>query len=114
MKKSVLAASLPVVLVSVLGAQGPSKPWFKQPWDASKIRPCDRACLVQVIDDYVAAVLRKDTSAVPTSEETWYTENTARLQIGEGILWRATVAPTPFVIHAADPVTGQVAIQSVF
>jgi hypothetical protein len=98
-----------------LGAQTkPAKPWYKQSWDAGRAQPCDRACLVQIMDGYVAAVVKKDTSAVPTSEETWFTENTAHLNIGEGILWRASVAPTEFTIHAADPVTGQVAIQAVF
>jgi hypothetical protein len=110
MKGFLLTSSMLVALMAVLGAQDNSKPWFKQPWDASKIKPCDRACLVQFIDEYIAAVVKKDKAAVPISEETWYTENTARLQIGEGVPWRATVAPTSFMIHAADPVTGQVAV----
>lgn len=70
MKKFLLTSSLLVVMASVTGAQT-GRPWYKLPWDASKIKPCDRACLIQFIDDYVAAVVKKDKSAVPTSEETW-------------------------------------------
>jgi hypothetical protein len=116
MKKLLLATSVFGVLVSAgLGAQNSgTRPWYKQPWDPSKIQPCDRACLVQIIDNYITSLVKKDTGSVPTSEETWYTENTARLSIGEGILWRARLEPTPFIIQAADPVTGQVAIQSLF
>jgi hypothetical protein len=114
MKRVLLTAAVIAVLVPGAHAQNGSKPWYKQPWDSSKIQPCDRACLVQIIDTYVNSLVRKDAASVPTSEETWYTENTARLSIGEGILWRAKIEPTPFVIHAADPVTGQVAIQSLF
>ena len=39
-------------------------------------------------------------------------ENTGRMDVGEGVLWRSKVEPTPFMIYVADPVTGQVAIQA--
>ena len=99
---------------SLFGQTASSRPWHKRPWDPGQIKPCDRACLVQMIDEYVTSVLKKDPASVPTSEETWYTENTARLAIGEGILWRGSVEPTGFRVHAADPVNGQVALQAVF
>lgn len=116
MKRLLLAACAAAVLAPAdLGAQTSSeRPWHKQPWDAGRAAPCNRACLVEIMDGYVAALVRKDPSNLPWSEETWYTENTARLDVGEGILWRADVEPTSFMIHAADPVTGQVALQSVF
>jgi hypothetical protein len=115
MRKLLLMITAGFLMSGGLAAQTkPGKPWYKQPWDASTIKPCDRPCLIQIIDDYVAALVKKDTAAVPISEETWYTENTAKLAIGEGILWRAKVEPTSFMIRAADPVTGHVAVQSVF
>src|SRR4029450_3054698 len=95
MKKLLLTAVAIGALIPGVHAQTASTPWYKQPWDASKIQPCDRACLVQIVDNYVNSLVKKDTASVPTSEETWYTENTARLSIGEGILWRARVDPTP-------------------
>jgi hypothetical protein len=36
---------------------------------------------------------------------------TARLEVGEGILWRSRIERTDFLIHVADPVSGQVAVQ---
>jgi hypothetical protein len=120
MKKFVISLAGAFLALGVLasgslhGQTASTRPWHKQPWDESRIKPCDRACLVQIIDGYVTSVLKKDPASVPTSEETWYTENTARLDIGEGVLWRASVEPTGFKIHAADPVNGQVALQAVF
>jgi len=114
MKKLSLLGTIGVLLTSGLAAQTGSRPWYKQPWDPSRAQPCDRACLVQFIDSYIASLVKKDVAGVPTSEETWYTENTARLNVGEGILWRARIEGTPFTIHVADPLMGQVAVQSVF
>src|ERR1700677_1263837 len=34
------------------------------------------------------------------------------MNVGEGVLWRSEVEPTPFKIYVADPVTGQVALQA--
>jgi len=36
-------------------AQG-AKPWYKQAWDAARVRPCDRACLVGMMDLYIHAL----------------------------------------------------------
>ena len=90
------------------------KPWYKRDWDAARVKPCDRACLVGFIDGYMHALESKDRSALPLAEEVWFTENTARLDLGEGVLWRMPIQPTAFRITAADPVTGQVAVQTVY
>lgn len=83
-------------------------------WEALVIKPCDRACLVGMIDVYTAAVLKKDPSNLPLSMEVRYTENTAQLDVGEGFLWRGTVTETGFKYYVADSHTGQVAIGTVF
>jgi len=89
------------------------KPWYKQPWDASRVRPCDRECLVGYINTYLDALVSKDRSALPLAEEVWVTENTAHIDLGEGTLWRSDIKQTPFKIIVADPVTGEVAAQTV-
>lgn len=99
---------------SLTAAQQVAPPWHKQAWDPARAVPCDRACLVGIVDDYIDAVVRKEPSGLPLSEQTWFTENTAQLDIGEGILWRSAVEPTEFAIHVADPVFGQVAVQAVW
>ncbi len=108
-----------VMLVSAFIAQPAAaadaqKPWYKQPWDAKRAQPCDRACLVGFMDTYLHALETKDRSALPLAEEVWFTENTARIDLGEGTLWRGEVKPTAFRITLADPVQGQVAVQIVY
>lgn len=83
-------------------------------WNALEIKPCDRACLVGMIDAYTAAVIKKNPSKLPLALDVRYTENTAQLDVGEGFLWRGAVKETGFKYHVADPRAGQVAIGAVF
>jgi hypothetical protein len=86
------------------GAQEP-------PWNANAIKPCDRACLVGIIDGYLNAIIAHNPKAVPpVSIDVRMTENTGQMEIGEGVLWRSKVEETPFKIYIADPVSGQVAL----
>jgi hypothetical protein len=95
-----------VVVLALLLAQEPA-------WDASKIKPCDRSCLTAVMDRYVEAFVRKNPSSVPAGPETRFTENTAQIDVGEGFLWKGKIEPTAFKIYVADPIAGQVALQTV-
>jgi hypothetical protein len=53
------------------------------------------------------------TKAVPPlAIDVRMTENTGRMEGGEGVLWRSKVEPTPFRIYVADSVTGQMALQA--
>jgi hypothetical protein len=88
-----------------LGAQEP-------PWNPRAIKPCDRACLVGIMDGYMNALFAHNPKAVPPlSIDVRMTENTGQMDVGEGMLWRSKVEETPFKIYIADPVSGQVALQ---
>jgi hypothetical protein len=82
-------------------------------WNARAIKPCDRACLVDIMNAYTAALISKDRSALPLSQGVRFTENTAQLDVGEGVLWRGALAPTSFKYIVADPQWGQVAVGTV-
>ena len=114
--KSVLlaVAGAAVLLGGPALAQPAARPWYKQDWDPARVQPCDRACLVDIMDRYLAALEKHDVAGVPRAEGIWFTENTAPLDLGEGVLWRASIKPTSFRITLADPVTGQVAVQTVY
>jgi len=107
MKQNCLALILMVGCIT-LSAMGQ-----EPPWDASKIKTCDRTCLTGVIDRYVESFIKKDRSTVPVAPEYRFTENTAQLDVGEGFLWKAKVDPMAFKIYVADPIAGQVALQTV-
>ena len=82
------------------------------PWNAGSIKPCDRACLVAVMDGYMNAIFTHNPKAVPpVSIDVRMTENTGQMEIGEGVLWRSKVEETPFKIYIADPISGQVALR---
>lgn len=81
------------------------------PWDPSRVKPCDRACLVATVDGYLDALVKHDVAAVPLEVGARITENAAPIAVGQGVLWRAKVEPSTFRLHVADPVAGQVAIQ---
>lgn len=99
------AALLLCVGTTALVAQEP-------PWNANAIKECDRACLVGFMDGYMNAVIAHNPKAVPPlSIDVRMTENTGRMDVGEGVLWRSKVEATPFKIYIADPVTGGVALQ---
>jgi hypothetical protein len=83
------------------------------PWDPSVVKPCDRPCLTAIVDRYLAAMINHDRSSLPLERDVRMTENTAAMDVGEGILWRAKVEPTTFKLYVADPVAGQVGLQTV-
>ena len=109
----VISAALAVGALAQPSFAQTDKPWYKQPWDASRVKPCDRECLVGYINTYLDALVSKDRSGLQLAEEVWLTENTAHIDLGEGTLWRSQIQQTPFKIIVADPVTGEVAAQTV-
>ena len=71
---------------------------------------CDRACLIDMADDYAAALVAHDPSKVPLASSVVTVENVKKIGAGEG-LWRtATGGPTEYRIHVADPVSQQVGL----
>jgi hypothetical protein len=82
-------------------------------WDPSAAKPCDRTCLVGIMDGYMNAIFAHDPKAVPPlALDVRMTENTGHMDVGEGLLWRSKVEPTSFKIYIADPVEGEVAEQA--
>jgi hypothetical protein len=107
MKIKLLSAG---VLLSIVALQMPAA---EPEWSSSRVKDCDRECLVGFMDGYMNAVYKHDPKAVPPlSINLRMIENTGHMDVGEGVLWRNKVEPTSFKIYVADPVTGQVALQA--
>jgi len=82
-------------------------------WNPANFKECDRACLVSIMDGYMNAIFEHDPKLVPPlAKDVRMTENTGQMDFGEGVLWRSKVEPTSFKIYIADPIEGQVAIQT--
>ncbi|HEX7080616.1 MAG TPA: hypothetical protein VF329_06355 [Gammaproteobacteria bacterium] len=74
----------------------------------TQAQECDRQCLIDLADDYVAAMVAHDPSRVPLAENVKIVENIERIEPGEGLWATAAAVPTSFVIHVPDPVAQQV------
>src|SRR5882724_9643123 len=71
---------------------------------------CDRSCLLNIADSYLAALVAHDPSKAPMAANAKFTEQSKVLAVGEG-LWKSAVAgPTTFKIPVPDPVSGQIGL----
>lgn len=75
---------------------------------AAEVNSCDRACLKDLMDQYLAALAAHDPSRVPTAAEVKFTENTNRMKLGDG-LWQTVDGVGTFKFYIEDPSTDQVA-----
>lgn len=70
--------------------------------------PCGRACMIDIVNRYLAALVRHDPAGLPLNRDVKFTENTARLKVGTEGLWvGASELPTGFRIYAVDVGAGQ-------
>ena len=107
MKKLITSSCVLIcVIAATMVAQEPL-------WNPANFKECDRACLVSIMDGYMNAIFKHDPKLVPPlAKDVRMTENTGQMDVGEGVLWRSKVEPTSFKIYIADPIEGQVAIQT--
>lgn len=72
--------------------------------------PCDRQCLIDLSDKYVAALMAHNPKAVPLAANAVSVENMKAIKPGEGLWQSLGAGPKDFVIHVADPVSEQVGV----
>lgn len=63
---------------------------------------CDRACLIDLTDSYIAALVAHDAAGLPLSNGFAFVENAERMDVGEGLWASATGGATDFSIHVPD------------
>jgi len=75
------------------------------PAAASAAAPaCDRQCLIDATDAYVAALVAHDPAKAPLADNIVFVENVQKMQPGDG-LWKSIVkGPSTFAIHVPDEV----------
>jgi len=66
---------------------------------------CDRACLRQALDTYLAAVFKHDPAAARLTDDHYSTENTAKVRNGEGF-WKDISGYGELQRRYFDPVNG--------
>ena len=70
---------------------------------------CDRACLIDLMDQYYAAVEAHDASLLPLTNDIKYTENGVSLALTDG-LWNTVQGQPSYRFDIADPDNGEVAM----
>ena len=96
---SILAAA---ALAGPAAAQAPGQPSAWTPVT------CDRACLIDKLHAYMAALTAKDPKRAPFAQHVRFTENDVEMPIGEG-LWGSISSASKDGLELADPRTGQAA-----
>jgi hypothetical protein len=85
------------VSLIIMGASGP----------AVAAQKCDRQCLVDLMQQYLAAMVKHDTKAVPFAATVKFVENTDKgmeaMPVGKGLWETASAGPSDFQVFAADP-----------
>ena len=69
---------------------------------------CDRACMENVVNQYLAALVAHDPKRLPLSKDVKYTENAQRIELGDGF-WKTVEGRGGYTQIFADPEFGQVA-----
>jgi hypothetical protein len=104
MKRKCLRTAVAVLVwIAIMGIFGP----------ALEAEQCDRQCLVNMMQQYLAALVKHNPQAVPFAANVKFTENTEKIMesmpVGKGLWETVSGGPTEFQIYAADPVAQSVA-----
>lgn len=74
---------------------------------------CDRECLLDFADSYLAAISAHEPGAAPLADNIDFVENVTRMKPGEGLWASAAGNATGFRIYVPDPVEGTIGIMTV-
>lgn len=74
---------------------------------------CDRACLIDAMNGYLAALVAHDPTLVPLSPRVEFVENTVPMRPGDGLWKTAEALPTAFKIYVPDPVSEEIGLMCV-
>jgi len=78
---------------------------------ASPDDSCDYACLTNLVDQYLKALLAHDPSQIPVSDRIKFTENTIPLKLGDA-LWGTASGMGTYKLYFADLHAGQAGLEA--
>jgi len=120
MKSAILGAAAAALLslAGPAGAQGPGPapmtgPFVREPMmmgpghmmGAAPAAACDRTCLSQMLEDYLAALKAHDPSKLPLMPRVRFTENNAPLNLPDG-LWNTVDKISDYRLPVLEPENG--------
>jgi hypothetical protein len=69
---------------------------------------CNRDCLTNISEQYIAALVAKDPSKAPLAQTVRWTDNGQELPIGRDGFWNSVSGRGTYTLHIADPVLGSI------
>jgi hypothetical protein len=97
------AAAATVAVLALGACSKPAEP-AAAPAAAPPAVACNRQCLIDATDAYIAALVAHDPSKARLSDQIVFVENVTKSKPGEG-LWKSVVkGPSTFAIHVPDEV----------
>jgi hypothetical protein len=103
LRRTVSALLLSLVVATAGQAQAPGQRSALPPQD------CDRACLVDFLRQYMAALARRDASVLPVDPALRFTENNVELPFGQAGAWLTATGVAATGLEAADVQQGEAA-----
>ena len=97
-----VATSMLLVACGEPGVDSSSTPAGADPAGPAALIVCDRQCLLDAADAYLAALVAHDPSLAPLASEAVFVENLVRKQPGEGLWQTAVDGPTAFSLLVPD------------
>lgn len=86
--------------------QGKNLTHIPKPVTAAIPEPCDRTCLVGVVDSYFKAMRNRDPRGLALARDVKYTEDGQAVDPGQGI-WNTFTGLGTYRVYLADPETGE-------
>jgi len=103
MRKIILFLAAAILFAGIIGC--------KKAEEAKTSATCDRQCLEGFVNQYLEAMVARDASRAPFSENAKFTENAKVISLAQPAegLWAATTSLQDYKFYVADPQAGQVA-----
>jgi hypothetical protein len=73
---------------------------------------CDRACLIDVTEAYLSALVARDPAKAPVATNVRFTQNTRSMALGQGV-WESVKGVRGYKLFVTDPTAGQIALYTV-
>jgi len=81
-------------------------------YDLNASYDCDRACLNEIADQYLASIVSHDPSRAPVARDVKFSENGQMLKVGDGLWQTASGLPT-YKVLLEDPEAGEIMFMGV-
>jgi len=107
-KTTVLILSILLVVSAFHYACSTREPEKKESEKRKSEKQIDRAYLVDLMDQYLAALVKHDPAGFPLASNIKLVENTQVTPIGKGLWETSTGGTNDYKIYVADPVAGQI------